>query len=347
MIRILKTDLFRLFRSKVLLAFPLLLAFSLLMSLLVSNNVTYSTDEEIGWDQGTGTAKYQDPDHERVRGGYINRNIDPEDVKEAEFADNVTYNGTDAPMEVSITEDDGVVVSVTLQPGESFMYLTNDYEQRHVFTGLPDLFEALFDGLILFLLGLTIVIFCTCETREGFVKNAAGCAIDRRYMPISKMIVGFVVFVIYVAEFVIYHLLSVLIESAITGKSIFFRPLPEGDAGKFWGFIIVCVLIHMAFTALLVMLHELTGNRALGIVSAAILAFGILEYMANGAVYLLKHFFHILNGFNIDKYLLLQNIKQGYDDAAYHPQTVLILTLVYLIAGAVLAIVITKKRDVR
>jgi len=336
MIRILKTDLFRLFKSKVLLAFPILLTFSLISGLLFSARIT---DEENNthWIDTTSSRE--------VNGGYITEIRDPESIDPEQKG--VYYNNTDEPMQIVHVEEDGVEIKVTIQPGETFVSTDRDFNNRHVITSLPEFLEGLYDGLLLFFLGLTVVIFCTCETRAGFVKNAAGCAIDRRHMPLSKMIVGFVVLLIYTAEFAIYHFLSIFLESVITGKSIFFRQLPEGDAGKFWGFIIVCILIHMAFIALLILLHELSGNRAIGIVFAAIFGFGILEYMAEGAVYLLNHFFHILGGFNIDKYLLMKNILQGYDNAAYHPQITLVMAAIYLVAGTVLAMVVTKKRDVR
>ena len=71
------------------------------------------------------------------------------------------------------------------------------------------------------------------------------------------------------------------------------------------------------------------------------------EKLAQGVVYLLNHFFHILEGFDINKYLLIMNIGNGYNDAAYHQNIAIILALVYLVAGTVLAMMITKKRDVR
>ena len=338
MIRILKTDLFRLFRSKVLLAFPLILTFSLISGLLFSARIT--EEEEKANTHWIDTTYSRD-----VNGGYITEIRDPESIDSEQKG--VYYNDTDEPMQIVHIEEDGVEIKVTIQPGETFVSTDRDFNARHILTSLPEFLEGLYDGLLLFFLGLTVVIFCTCETRAGFVKNAAGCVIDRRHMPLSKMIVGFVVLLIYTAEFAIYHFLSIFLESVITGKSIFFRQLPEGDAGKFWGFIIVCILIHMAFIALLILIHELSGNRAIGIVFAAIFGFGILEYMAEGAVYLLNHFFHILGGFNIDKYLLMKNILQGYDNAAYHPQITLVMAAIYLVAGTVLAMVVTKKRDVR
>ncbi|MBR4143883.1 MAG: hypothetical protein IKU06_00325 [Lachnospiraceae bacterium] len=332
MIRILKTDLFRLFRSKVILAFPIVLTISLIFSMLFANVVDEQENQDI-------------PNSPKVPGGIVCTIADP-DKLDRNYP-GLHYNDTDKPMQIIYTEEDGVEVNITIQPGEAFISTDEDFKSRHVFVGLTDLFDCLYDGFILLFMGLTIIIFSTCETRSGFVKNAAGCAIDRRYMPLSKMIVGIVAIVMYTIEFIIYRFLGTFIECMCTGRSFYWTKLPEGDNGKFWQFIIVCVLVHLAIDALLVMMHELAGNRALGIVFAVIFSFGIFEKLAQGVVYLLNHFFHILEGFDINKYLLIMNIGNGYNDAAYHQNIAIILALVYLVVGTVLAMMITKKRDVR
>ena len=336
MIRILKTDLFRLFRSKVIWVYPIVIIAAMLIGSLLSVK-TDSKSEENNEARG---------ERVEVDGGFIIKVYVP--GEDPNIQGTVYTNDTAEPMNISYKEDDGHEVNVTIQPGETFISDDTGLVKRHVVTNLPELFSSLSDGLLLLFLGITLVIFATCETRAGFIKNAAGCAMDRRYMPLSKIIIGIVILFMYAAEYFVIELAGKFVCGLFTGRSLFIRPgFLDGDAGKFWGFIGICLLIHIAFIVLTIMIHELIGNRALGIVFSLIIGGGILENMANGLVYLLNHFFGILQGFDINKYLLLKNIERGFYDPAYHSQIMLVMTAIYIAAGTILAMFIAKKKDIR
>ncbi|MBO4510734.1 MAG: hypothetical protein J5718_05260 [Lachnospiraceae bacterium] len=336
MIRILKTDLFRLFRSKVILSYPIVIIAAMVLGALFSVKTDSQSEEK---DEAQVVSV-------RVDGGYVVKDYVPTD--DPNLQGHVYTNDTAEPMNISYTEDDGHEVNVTIQPGETFVSDEKDFVKRHVVTNLPELFSSLSDGLLLLFLGITLVIFATCETRAGFIKNAAGCALDRRYMPLSKMIIGIVILLMYTVEYFVIQLAGKFVYGLITGRTLFIRTgFLDGDAGKFWGYIGICLLIHIAFIALTVMIHELLANRAIGIVFALLIGGGTLESLANAVVYLLNHFFGILQGFDINKYLLLKNIENGFYDEAYHPQIMLVMTAIYIAAGAVLAMFIAKKKDIR
>ncbi|MBO4782543.1 MAG: hypothetical protein J5522_09110, partial [Lachnospiraceae bacterium] len=118
MIRILKTDLFRLFRSKVLLAFPLILTFSLISGLLFSARI--AEEEEKANTHWIDTTYSRD-----VKGGYITEIRDPERIDPEQKG--VYYNNTDEPMQIVHVEEDGVEIKVTIQPGETFVSTDRDF----------------------------------------------------------------------------------------------------------------------------------------------------------------------------------------------------------------------------
>ena len=126
-----------------------------------------------------------------------------------------------------------------------------------------------------------------------------------------------------------------------------YQPLPDGDGSKFFGYLFMCILVHLAIIALLSFIHELTFSRALGIVLTVGLSTGLMEQCAHGAVYLINYFFHVLEGFNVGKYLLIENISKGYTADSYHPEILPFMALIYLAIGALLAVKISQKKDIR
>ena len=287
MIKILKTDLFRLFKSKAFYVYPIVVVIIMMIGMLFSVN-TDTKEEIVDDEQGGVVIKVYDPDAD-----------------------------------------------------------TENVNNKYIFFGPTTIFESLYDGLTLMFLGIVLIIFSTCETRNGFVKNAVGCAVDRRYMPLSKMIIGVVIMVIYVIENIVITFIFNLLEALISGKSLKYQSLPDGDGSKFFGYLFMCILVHLAIIALLSFIHELTFSRALGIVLTVGLTTGLLEECAHGAVYLINYFFHILEGFNIGKYLLFENIAKGYNSENFHPEILPFMALIYLTIGALLAVKISQKKDVR
>lgn len=300
MIRVIKTDLFRLFKSKSFYVFPLfVILFLFLQSVLSVSSVQSETGED---NEGVNVGIYK--------------------------ADQ---------------ETDGVRINAEIKSdtGEAAR------EELNVKMSIPGFLGSLTDELVLFFVGIILVIFCTAETRAGFIKNAAGAVSNRAYMPLSKVLVGIVMMIMYVIEYaVLYGLIQVLV-SVFSGKSIEFVHFKQGEAGEFFSYLFVCVLIHIAMIVIIVMVHELTYSRALGIVFAFALTSGLVEKFLEGGVYLLRHFFGILQDFDIAKYELLTNMCSGYDSEAYHGQLMVVMSVIYIAIFMFLAIFISRKKEIR
>ena len=300
MIKVFKTDLFRLFRSKSFYAFPIFLIVFLTIELMFSGIV-----------KETGTE--------------------------------VAEDGTETVFETSSDADGaGVSIEVRVDAGQE-----ESTENAYTEYGIKDLLGAVTDGMILMFLGITLVIFATNETKNGFIKTAAVCVSDKAYMPLSKIAVSLVITVIYVIEFAVLRFIFTFLSSAITGRPLKYVSLPEGDAGRFAAYILLCVLVHVAFSALLMLLHELFRSRAIGIVWIFVEAAGLFGEIIILLFVFLREGLHVFEGFEISKYLLMNNIMNGYTSAAYNPATVLVMSLIYLICGGGAAMWLAKHKDVR
>ncbi|MBP5533439.1 MAG: hypothetical protein J6X68_05685 [Lachnospiraceae bacterium] len=292
MIKVLKTDLYRLFRSKAFLfVFPIYLVIQLGIGMFFSAD---TVEVENGSDR---------------QGGIVIQR----------------YDDTDTDVNVKVKEK-------TKLP---------------VFISTEEMFGNLYTGQLMLFLGVVLVIFCTCETRMGFVKNAAGAVSDRAYMTVSKMIVGAVILVTYIIEYAVMYVLTQLLQGLISGRKIKYLPIPEGEGVAFIKYLLLCIFIHLVFIALIAVFHELTYNRALGIVVTFMFATTLIEEMIKGVVYLGRHFFDIWYELDINRYLLMTNIGGGYKAGTYHPQIVLILSLIYFTVFTGLAVFISRKKEIR
>ena len=179
MIKILKTDLFRLFKSKAFYVYPIVVVIIMMIGMLFSVN-TDTKEETVADEQGGVTIKVYNPDAD-------------------------TENASDLSQDENAGKRE-------------------KENNKYIFFGPTTIFESLYDGLTLMFLGIVLIIFSTCETRNGYVKNAVGCAVDRRYMPLSKMIIGVVIMVIYVIENIVITFIFNLLEALISGKSLKYQP---------------------------------------------------------------------------------------------------------------------------
>ena len=202
------------------------------------------------------------------------------------------------------------------------------------------LLAELHDGLLMTFLGLFLVIFCTDESKDGFLKNAAGRVSRRAVMPVSKIIVGIATIFIYALEFAIIRGVFCWIASLIQKVPLKFKALPEGDAGRYTLFILLCVLVHIAIVAILVLLHEITHNRALGIVFVFIYAAELVDRLIVGFMELLQSKLGLFEGIAFKKYLMMDNIIDGYQGANYAALRLLIISLVWVVIGCGAAIVV-------
>ena len=303
MIKVLKTDLFRLIKSKAFYVYP-----TFILVIVILGNIL---------------AAY---------------------VKEME-EETDTQGGLTVTVYEEGTETDIVNADIEIKTGKAVT--DSEKEKLTVKISTVEFFGNYFNGEILLFLGIVLVIFCTCETRFGFVKNAAGSVSDRGFMPLSKMIIGIVITVIYILEYAAIYASVQLITALISGNKIEYEALPVGDGPKFVEFLLITALVYIAFIAMTTALHELTHNRALGIVLAFVFSTTLLEQLLEGLMSLLQRFLGVFEGVEIKKYMLMTNVYDGYLSENYHPGTTIVLSLVYIAVFTFLAVFISKKKEIR
>lgn len=303
MIKVLKTDLFRLIKSKAFYVYPIFI-----LVIVILGNIL---------------AAY---------------------VKEME-EETDTQGGLTVTVYEEGTETDIVNADIEIKTGKAVT--DSEKEKLTVKISTVEFFGNYFNGEILLFLGIVLVIFCTCETRFGFVKNAAGSVSDRGFMPLSKMIIGIVITVIYILEYAAIYASVQLIMALIRGNKIEYEALPVGDGPKFVEFLLITALVYITFIAMTTALHELTHNRALGIVLAFVFSTSLLEQLLEGLMSLLQRFLGVFEGVEIKKYMLMTNVYDGYLSENYHPGTTIVLSLVYIAVFTFLAVFISRKKEIR
>ncbi|MCR5322245.1 MAG: hypothetical protein K6E85_03070 [Lachnospiraceae bacterium] len=329
MIKVFKTDLFRLFRSRSFYAFPIFVTVIMLLQLMLSGVVVEVEESDTAGDSGIVAVDYT--------------------VSDTDDDGELQTNDTDSSAAPQTDSSDTIGAYAASEVNDTTAAQSNDTATGRKYTeiGIITLLETLSDGTLLLFMGIVLVIFATNESKNGFVKTAAGCVADKGYMPVSKIATGLVITVIYTLEFAVIKLIFTALAAAINDKPLKYVSIPEGDVGKYAAFILLCVLVHVAFAVLLMLLHELLRSRAVGIVWIFIESAGLFANLVASFFSMLQSWFKILPGFNITKYLLMSNLNGGYASEAYDPAIVLVMSLIYLGCGAAAAVWMAKHKDVR
>ena len=297
MLRVLRTDIYRLFRSKAFYVYPIFVLVVLIINMIFAVNTSSDVVE-------------------------IKSENQVEDARDG-FVDGISDAETGTNKNSEVTKD------------------------TPIYLGMTTLLESLHDGLTVLFITIIFIIFCTCETRRGFIKNAAGCVKDRAYMVISKIMIGMIITVVYTLEFAAFTSLSGILTSIISGRPLMWKNIPDGEGMKVFIFFFICFMVDMAIVSILSLIHELSNSRALGIVVAFVLCTTLIEQMIEGVVYLLKTLFDILTDFNIGKYLLFENINGGYGNSAFYPETAGIMSLIYISVCIILAVWVFRRKDIK
>ena len=207
--------------------------------------------------------------------------------------------------------------------------------------------DKLADGSILIFVGIILIIFCTSETRAGFIKNSASAVSDRGFLPVSKILIGMVMTIIYTLEYAVISILLGFIFSLFGAPKLEYVPIPAGEGFEVFRFAVLAFLANMAIVTILVFIHELTRNRALGVIAALCFAGNIFENLTRTLVTAIQSAFGILEDFDIAKYMLFPNLAGGYKADVYNPAIVLVLSLTYILIFGILAMMVSRKKEVR
>ena len=106
-------------------------------------------------------------------------------------------------------------------------------------------------------------------------------------------------------------------------------------------------VVNIAVIAILVLMHEITHSRALGLVAIFVYSASLVDKIIEGVVSLAGTKITWLADINIRKYLMMFNIEEGYLAEGYYPLTLLVVCLIYGTAATFLAIRSSVRRDVR
>ena len=291
MIKIIRTDLFRLFRSKAFYSFPIFIVLIITLSSFFSASKVDKTDE-------------------------------------------------------SAENEEGLHIEISI---ESEQKEQNNSEAQEITTKISvlSMAEKLADGSILIFVGIILIIFCTSETRAGFIKNSASAVSDRGLLAVSKILVGMVMTIIYLLEHAVLTVLLGFIFSLFGAPKLEYVPIPAGEGFEVFRYAVLAFLANMAIITILVFMHELTRNRALGVIAALCFAGSIFENLTRTLVGAVQDAFGILEGFDIAKYMLFPNLAEGYKADAYNPTIVLVLSLIYILIFGILAMTVSRKKEVR
>lgn len=213
--------------------------------------------------------------------------------------------------------------------------------------GPTQLLDCLQDGMLMLFLGIFLVIFCTDESRNGFLKNAVGTVSRRAIMPVSKIIVGIVTLFIYIVEFAVIKICFILAAAGIGGQKPVYSGIPEGDMGRYIIFLMLCILVHIVIVSLLVAMHELTHNRAIGIVFIFLYAGMLLGKIIIALGDLVNSLLGLASDFETEHYLMLNSITGGYNGAGFSPSRLLIVCLIWGCLSVTGALLLSEKRDIK
>lgn len=182
-------------------------------------------------------------------------------------------------------------------------------------------------------------IFANGDYKNGYIKNIAGRFPRREQLVISKFVtIAFQVFLmtaLFVATLV------------ISGYVLWGSDFYLGDAGDFFKYIFVQYLLHLGMASLIMFLCLLTRSAAFGMTGGILFCSGLavpLYALINKGINGLKHGLD----FDINKYVLDGNITMlKYDSAASMIDRGLLVGAAFAVVSLALAVLITKKRDIR
>ena len=230
---------------------------------------------------------------------------------------------------------------------ECIFTISIDDSENILAFGIDSFFTCLYSGLLLLFLGFMLVVFYTNESRDGFLKNAAGCVPHRYYMTISNILVGIASLFIYVIEYAVIRFATLFIYSLLADRPMEYIPLAAGTAGRYTLFVLLTIFVNISMITILVLLHELAHSKVLGMIMVFLTASFLLERIIRLVMSLVKSTFNIVPGFEIGNYLLFSNIGDGFMSESYHPSIVLILCLIYTAGASYLAIRTCLAKDIR
>ncbi|MBO4416021.1 MAG: hypothetical protein J5824_08610 [Lachnospiraceae bacterium] len=182
--------------------------------------------------------------------------------------------------------------------------------------------------LIMIAADIVLIKLWSGERKHGYIKNIAGNVSGRHILPISKMIVGITLSVVYVVFSFIYMICA----SSVRDTRIVYAPF-SGQLVE----LLLWVLAGIASIAFMLMLYELFNSPTLCYIIAIMLWSGMLENLILQIVYLI-----FKNEFYLGRYMLILGMKTEESGCIED----LIRTLIYIAVFMGAAIFTARKKDV-
>lgn len=165
------------------------------------------------------------------------------------------------------------------------------------------------------------------ETKNGYIKNLAGGFGNRTIPVISKLITGVFVVLIYSGVAFLFSLLADIFE----GDTLVSAPL--GDSLNDY---LLMVFAGIAGMSLFLLIHELFGSPAAGIIIAIALWSGLVENLLANLIYL------IFRSADIVRYFLLLGLEMEETGICEH----LIRTTLFLLIFTAGAVFTAHRKDI-
>lgn len=260
--------------------------------------------------------------------GFFSAYITGYDLKEMSY--NEEYIQNSAELEEKFNDPSSVNVGV---------YFRTDPKWSEGNVNLLEyLLVMLQSGIYLVFISIFTALFVNSEVKNGYIKNIAGQIKFRGMLVFSKL-----------PALLIFNII-VFIGAYLT-NAIFIRFfLGEVDLGitaELIKLILIQLLLHFAFSCIVMALTMVTKSKAAGI------AFGIIFSAGLGALLFMGidtvlHSMGVSETFNIAKYTIEYNVKLtglgfNFDDTA---KVLLIASLVVIVTSQI-AMIVENKRDVR
>lgn len=211
--------------------------------------------------------------------------------------------------------------------------------------------EALSSGLPLLAVSCVLTSFYASEYRNGYIKNIAGNIKNRFQLPLSKMIVGFVTFLI-TYFFMLFDMVCGLIinQGKITTDVSVHFAFSEHPVRDWVIWYIIMLLVYLMVSALICFIVELTHSSAAGYVISVLISLNVLGQLVLELISILQNSFGLFKMLDGNKPFILTPVSTTLnymcsDTSLFLPLAVCTSVLLALFFG--LTIFMVKKRDIK
>lgn len=230
--------------------------------------------------------------------------------------------------------DDGINVELGIAVETDAAWLAGDIPAGEF------LAKDLQSGILLLLCSIFAALFVNAEQKNGYIKNIAGQIPSRSMLALSK----FAGVAVQTAVLLLVYLLSDL----AFGRVIFGERFVFESAGVLLGTVAVQYLLHLAFEGVITLLCLLTRSTAFSMTAGIMISCGTLLLAAEFINMLVHRLISGAERFDISRCTLEYAVGAcSAQSSAGQLGKLALLAAVWLLASALTAGIVYRKRDVR